>query len=208
MNATRPPQTEGNKVSRNKATCNIATQLACSYCKGNHIIYKCDKFKAIQPRKRFLFVKGNKLCYNCLKQNNNKGHNCSTYSCHRCYQKHHTLLHFDKPQSNHSDTKFHNKSETVPADVNSTSNAEADIYCTFKGKPRNHILLATAVVHVRDNCGRLIPCRALLDSAAQSHFVTESVVQRLRLKKSKRVSIRGINDRHYNTSGCFHTSKV
>jgi len=49
-----------------------------------------------------------------------------------------------------------------------------------KDKPRNQILLATVIVEVQNKFGQYLPCRALLDSASQSHFLTEKCVQLLR----------------------------
>jgi hypothetical protein len=73
--------------------------------------------------------------------------------------------------------------------------AEVNTYCSFKGKPRNHILLATAIAEIQNKSGQYIPCRALLDSASQSHFITERCVQLLRLTKTQtHASIKGINN--------------
>jgi hypothetical protein len=44
-------------------------------------------------------------------------------------------------------------------------------------------LLATAIVEVKNKAGQYIPCRALLDSASQSHCITERCVQRLKLSR-------------------------
>jgi len=56
-------------------------------------------------------------------------------------------------------------------------------------------LLATAIVEVRNKFGQYVPCRALLDSASQSHFITERCVQLLRLTKTKaQAAIQGISD--------------
>jgi len=72
-----------------------------------------------------------------------------------------------------------------PAEAKGNSNADVNTYCSFKGKPRNHILLAKAVVDVQKKSGQYVPCRALLDGASQSHFITERCVQRLRLQEPR-----------------------
>jgi hypothetical protein len=55
-------------------------------------------------------------------------------------------------------------------------------------------LLATAIVEVQDKFGQYIPRRALLDSASQSHFITERCV-RLRLTKTQtHAAIHGISN--------------
>jgi len=74
-------------------------------------------------------------------------------------------------------------------------NAEVNTYCSFKNKPRYHILLATAIVDVKNKSGQYVPCRALLDSGSPSHFITERCVQRLRLSRTQtHASIQGISN--------------
>jgi hypothetical protein len=65
-------------------------------------------------------------------------------------------------------------SNNLPADAQG-STAEVNTYCSFKQKPRNHILLTTAIVEFKNKVGQYVPCRALLDGSSQSHFITESV---------------------------------
>jgi len=60
-----------------------------------------------------------------------------------------------------------------PADAKGKPTAEVNTYYSIKGKPINHILLATAIVEVKNKSGEYVPCRALLDSASQSHFITD-----------------------------------
>jgi hypothetical protein len=74
-------------------------------------------------------------------------------------------------------------SQSAGAQGNSTT--EVNTYCSFKGKPRNHILMATAIVKIQSKSGQFVPCRALLDSASQSHFIIERCVQRLPLTRTQ-----------------------
>jgi hypothetical protein len=83
--------------------------------------------------------------------------------------------------------------------------AEVNTYCSFKGKPTNRVLLATAFVEVRSKFNQYIPCHVMLDSGSQMNFITEGCVQKLKLVKSKTpVVIQGINDVN-TTSQCFHS---
>jgi len=102
------------------------------------------------------------------------------------------LLHIDR-QAQPIDKRSTNNN--LPVDAKGNRTAEVNTYCSFKGKPRNHILLATAIVEVQNNSGQYIPCRALLDSASQSYFITERCVQCLRLSRTQtHASIQGINN--------------
>jgi len=68
---------------------------------------------------------------------------------------------------------------------NNSSQSGVTVCHTSKGRPPSQILLAITIVYVRDKCGKLVKCRALLDSASQGHFVTEHLVQQLNLRKYK-----------------------
>jgi len=66
--------------------------------------------------------------------------------------------------------------------------------------------LATAVVELRNKSGQYVPCRALLDSASQCHFITEKCVQRLILPKTQtRSSIQGVN---HSSAAATHSVSV
>lgn len=76
---------------------------------------------------------------------------------------------------------------------NNNSQSGVTVCHASKGRPSSQILLATAIVHVRDKYGQLVKCRALLDSASQGHFVTERF-QLLHLAKYREhVPFQGIN---------------
>jgi hypothetical protein len=91
----------------------------------------------------------------------------------------------NKQQNSHS-------RESTPEGISKTN---INMYCAFKGKPRTYVLLATAIVHEQNSFGQYVPCRALLNSASESHFVMDRLVQRLKLAKlKKRTFIQGISD--------------
>jgi hypothetical protein len=83
----------------------------------------------------------------------------------------------------------------LPATRNDSTTAEVSISCTWKGKPRNYNLIPTAIVEVKNESGQYIPCRALLDSASQSHFITEKCAQLLKLSTTQTpASVGGISN--------------
>ena len=73
---------------------------------------------------------------------------------------------------------------------------ENNITVTHSQNSKNHtVLLATAIIRVRDNFGDLHTCRALLDSGSQSNFVTCELAKKLDLKFLKsNIQIKGINN--------------
>jgi hypothetical protein len=187
---SRPSASTGHKVSKHSYS-NVATQVQCPLCNGSHRLFKCDRFIKMQPKQRFTQTKPLQLCFNCL-QAFTKDHTCSKQMCRHCHKKHHTLLHIVK-QSQPRNDKESSPNTNRSANAKGTTTAEVNTYCSFKGKPKNHILLATAIVEVRNKFVQYGPCRALLDSTSQSHFITARCVQRLRLSRTQtRASIQGI----------------
>jgi hypothetical protein len=193
--ATASPQAQqsaGSKVSK-PSYCNVATPSQCTLCNDAHKLFKCDKFLKLQPRQRYNHVKQQGLCFNCL-QTTVKGHTCSQQQCRICYKRHYSLLHIAKQhQVAIANRLATNNSSLSPAQ--GSTGAEVKTYYTLKGKPRNHILQGTAIIEVRDKTGQYIPCRALLDSGSDQHFITERCVKRLRLSRTQtHTSIQGINN--------------
>jgi hypothetical protein len=98
----------------------------------------------------------------------------------------------------HSSTNSHNAGSTANHNVTHVTNNSTDkaqTYSSFKTKLTNHVLLATAVVEVKNKYNQYVPCRVLLDSASQVNFITEQCVQRLKLARHQSAtSIQGINN--------------
>lgn len=65
----------------------------CHSCGAAHSIYACRQFLATtaQQRKDQVCQKG--LCHNCLRGNHATANCRSEHSCHKCGQRHHTLIH-------------------------------------------------------------------------------------------------------------------
>ncbi|XP_041451798.1 uncharacterized protein LOC121405242 [Drosophila obscura] len=64
---------------------------------------------------------------------------------------------------------------------------------TIAGIPNNYVLLATAIVLVRNRAGTLVPCRTILDSASQLNFITSRPAGHLQLNhRHSPISISGI----------------
>jgi len=91
-----------------------------------------------------------------------------------------------------------------PADSRGSSTAGVSTYSSVKGKTRNQILLTTDIVEVQKNSGQYVPCRALLDSASQSHFIKEICIKRLRLSRTQtHASIQGLSSVNTETYHSF-----
>ncbi|XP_067142348.1 uncharacterized protein [Centruroides vittatus] len=162
-------------------------QPACPICHGPHSVFKCSTFLGASVNERRDLVKKHELCYNCLKL----GHpatKCKAGHCKKCSHKHNTLIHQDGPHDSATTS-----SRVVEPEVMS--------HMSKQSSGHRQVLLSTAVIQVRNFQGELQPCRALLDSASQTSFITERCAQQLRLKrKPSNVTISGINSTGISTA--------
>ncbi|KOC58808.1 hypothetical protein WH47_00052 [Habropoda laboriosa] len=173
---TRSNQAYANPKLRNRGSTNMnvqtlahpAQQARCFMYKANHFTQYCQKLTNANIDQRVEMVRKAGLCNNCLRANHDIK-DCTAGSCKRCNGKHHTLLHMEQ--------------QPVRANVSALS-----------VKTENETLLSTAIVYIRDNRGKLQSCRVLLDSGAQSHFLTERFAKHLSLPQQKtNIPVVGIN---------------
>ncbi|XP_077298277.1 uncharacterized protein LOC143919698 [Arctopsyche grandis] len=139
---------------------------ACAFCRNNHFIGKCDKFKAKSSLERNEFVKSNNMCFKCL-NSSHKITNCkSNYNCLRCKQNHHTLLHQD-------DTFSSNNTGRKSINAHSTHFSQREI------------ILPTVQVDIITSNGTVVKGRTLLDSGSQVNYVTTSFAKKNNFKLEK-----------------------
>jgi len=175
------------------------SQGGCGFCdERGHGIYSCSRFANLSPSLRHKEVKKLALCFNCLK----KGHqtrSCSSSHCRTCGGKHHSLLHF----ATSSDSQAVGPASTSSAaSIPPSTTAHSATSLAAQGLQSGVVLLATAVVMVRNSVGSLVPCRALLDSGSQLHMVTSRFAQRLHLKKTRSSAVvTGLGDTSVSTDG-------
>lgn len=172
-----------NRVNNNYKHKPQINKQYCFHCNLDHMIYRCEQFRKLPINDRIDRVNALKLCANCLK-NNHDIKNCqSTMSCGVCMLRHHYLLHQDRhtsaaavPSTSHSALAAHSVSDAaVGVHVPHSVNGFADY----------NVVLGTARAHIADASGQYLDCRAVLDSGAQSSFITLSAAQRLGLRRKK-----------------------
>lgn len=216
--ASTSSESPSKKKSAHNTTVKSST-ASCGYCAEPHYIFQCEEFQALSLADRYKAQREKGLCANCLF----KGHptkDCrSKGSCRKCMERHHTLLHYDKKpndlnkrDSKHSDKyKTKNKSkdkqshlvnteEVIPSEESEASSsseeeeAENQVMIGLHSMPTNtEVLLATALVRVHSIHGQSAIVRALIDTGAETSFVSESLVQTLKLPRQKaRVKITGL----------------
>ncbi|XP_071582288.1 uncharacterized protein, partial [Temnothorax nylanderi] len=180
LNAAKPKPAAKASDSTRSAKTHVAKQGSkdsanpqCALCKGKHSLMTCSDFRSKSATDRKTVVETSQLCYNCL--GNHSVAKCqSAKNCFTCKARHHTMLH----------------EAYVPASPSAEVSA---LSAVRSADDRKAILLATARVTVANCHGDPHPVRVLIDQGSEVSIVAESLVQRLRLQRSRSaVSIFGI----------------
>lgn len=137
----------------------------CPLChKEGHYIRECSAFLKMKPQERIQSAKSKKLCLNCLGDHDGK---CgSRFTCRTCQAQHHTLLHLERP------------SKSLPA-------GSPEVTHNHLASKGDHVLLATALVRVRNIFGQHETLRALIDPGSQDSFITVAAANSLALQKTR-----------------------
>ncbi|XP_017469715.1 PREDICTED: uncharacterized protein LOC108361583 isoform X2 [Rhagoletis zephyria] len=197
-----------NTNSSRKSFISTNTSNGCVLCDTtDHSIYSCSRFNNLSPQLRLKEAKRLSLCINCLR----RGHQlraCAAGSCRSCGGKHHSSLHLDHansrgiineqqnpPLSSQSTPQHPHRSLTVVSPSVIDSSGAPNLNCDV-------VLLATAVVDVKNSAGTWVPCRALLDSGSQLHIITSRLAQQLQLRKTKSfAAVSGLGDSEFQSDG-------
>ncbi|XP_047106253.1 uncharacterized protein LOC124775465 [Schistocerca piceifrons] len=185
-NTTRDSQGNANNLNQTRHVrrahlANADAEESCNFCSESHTITKCKRFQALNVDERRAYVTKNKLCFLCIRS----GHfstKCRISPCKTCKGRHNILLH--KPAEPRNGQKSEPGGHSL---AHQATNGKANIHC--------NVLLATAVVNIKDSMGRQQVCRVLLDSASQLSFMSKGMAEKLKLKRSKHsFPVKGINN--------------
>ena len=169
---------ESKGVARGNKSFHASSSMNCVKCNRQHPLEKCTDFINLGLSQKFDLLRKHKICFNCLSGSHLKNNCTSTWRCRLCQFKHHSILHYEKKNP---DTENQQSTSTVAHATNQIKNQQ--------------VMLATAVVFIKDFGGKNHECRALLDIGSTENFICESLVQRLKLKRqSISLPIGGIND--------------
>jgi len=173
--------------SRQQAQTHLGTSSgSCPACKGVHQIYKCEQFKNMSVDERAAVVQSSSLCVNCLHHGHYIAQCKSKYVCKVCKKKHNSLLHFERKSTHGSSSEAANKSPDTGSDA---MRSLISNHCSL-----SQVLLKTALVTAKDQCGLTRTLRVLLDDGSQGSFITEMCAKSLGLQLQKTdVTIRGIS---------------
>lgn len=180
---------KGRKNISHSSTFISDSKVCCLHCGGNHMIFRCDQFRKLSSAQRVSRANILKLCHNCLKQFHKTNECKSEFKCFICKETHNTLLHVDSHTRLEPKTTLSlpcavrtEPSRSVSATSSDSAAANASSLHTYS---HSAVILATAVVHVKDRFNSYQPCRVLIDSGAQSNFISITCLQRLGLSTRK-----------------------
>lgn len=181
----------------------------CPMCQNLHSIYSCQSFLKLNPFERLNNAKRMRLCINCL----GEGHvtkDCRSNGCRTCAKPHHSFLHFQSnASSNNGQNSTNNVAQTSDyANSDNGQTSESPEQSTShhsslvaNSNSKRTTLLATAIIQVSDCHGNLHECRALLDNASQSNFISQRLYDILRLPKTKiKMLVSGIGDSNHSVN--------
>ena len=141
-----------------------ATRHACVYCDCvTHRTWECEKVTSLAERRRILQSK--RLCFNCTGPQHNASHCPSRASCVHCKQKHHSSI---------CDRK-----ERAGQPRNDTGVA---LTATQDGEKVCHPIV---LVNVNG-----VTCRALLDTGATVSYASGYLLDRLKLRPTRKLTRR------------------
>lgn len=186
-----------------KASNNETSDLSfCVFCKLKHKTTRCPTYNSkTVPQRRDLIIK-HRLCFNCLKPH--RSIVCkSTNRCLKCARKHHTTIHDNRSQDK-STTATVTKTDTPTASTSVTDNQNniQILHVSSKQDVRPlSVLLATANVLLISPAGESYHVRVLIDQGAELSLVSERLVQRLRLPRTRlSIPLVGIGGQKSNTT--------
>lgn len=195
----------------------------CGFCKSSeHNIAYCESFLKLNAFNRYEKIKSLGLCTNCLRKGHNN-RLCTSKLCNYCAKKHHSLLHFESKSSTDNKirssltgqvTQDNSRQEhvNVTNDMNDSGNhmfntqvsnlscsqniqnETSIVNCSTDECSNYYTLLSTAKICIYDSNNKPIVCKALLDSASQSSFMSTELFESLNLPYEEiNMPIIGIN---------------
>lgn len=165
---------------------------SCSFCSESHWSASCPQYTSKTVQQRALLVQKHKLCFNCLGPHRASACRITT-RCRKCAGKHHTTLHrgnSEYARSNNTSTTLaagkSNKQTTTKPDNTDNIKGPQVLHSAFGSELKTPlVLLATALVTVTSERGESSKARVLIDQGSEVSLITERLVQRLRLPRTR-----------------------
>ncbi|XP_072398266.1 uncharacterized protein [Diabrotica undecimpunctata] len=186
----------GNPKSKNFLSTNNSSNY--SLCKQKHLIY--TEFLKLETSLRHNEAKRLRLCINCLRSDHFTKE-CKSSGCRKCGKIHHTLLHFQGNSQKLIETSNQTSSSLPCSSPGTSEGSNALTARNISFEHNSTTLLSTVKIKVFDISGNEYEARALLDNGSESNFISQRLLNLLRLPTTKtHFSISGINQTNYIVS--------
>ncbi|XP_039306359.1 uncharacterized protein LOC120358020 [Solenopsis invicta] len=168
------------------------TVKSCSFCSENHWSASCPQYVSKTVQQRVVLVQKHNLCFNCLGPHRASACRITT-RCRKCAGKHHTTLHrsnLESTKSNSNSAKLAtgkpNEPTTTKPDNTETTTGSQVLHSALGNEVKTpYVLLATALVTITSEHGNSSHARILIDQGSEVSLITERLVQRLRLPRTR-----------------------
>ena len=172
-------------------------QVLCMKCEGNHPLFICNQFKAMDQEERLQLVKEKRSCINCLKSGHEVKDCRNPRVCgNGCNEKHSYLLHDALTQT------------PEPAEQSTTNGTTV---LSSGAKPKGKICLPCVDIIVSNGSDRFLT-KALLDSGSDRTYMKSTLADLMQLKgKTKQIdmeTLHGIRQIDIKEVNCAVSSLV
>ena len=178
------------EISRSSRHTNHVSQVVnkvnCRLCSmDTHNTHMCQEFKSKSVDERYNIVKEKRLCFNCLGSHSRD--RCPSKSrCRECNQKHHTLLHRNLEKPTSVNVVASDSASSMSQDSMFSKHTSHNVHVTSASTHlKNEVLIPTALIDVTGADGKLHKVRAMIDQGSQSSFVSQILLQKLKLPWKK-----------------------
>ena len=162
------------------------TETHCLLCKSTrHPFYACRVFQRLSHDAKLRKIKEEGLCINCFAKSHLARQCTAALMCTKCNGPHHSVFHLE-PKTSSTSSK---RTASPPLEEPSSNTCN---YTSMTDTPKT-VLLMTCQLTVMGPDGLETKARALIDHGSSTSFVSEHLVQHLRLpQKSSAIRIVGI----------------
>ncbi len=169
---TQPPQSSTERIKQ------------CLVCTKGHLTTECPMLKTLtDPGKEF---RNKKICIYCGLHKFVYKDPCRKrkfISCGTCQGSHATELH--KIHQQQESSSVHTFKKEIP--TTNPSDTAAFLSNNHSEQAASSVILPTAVIQIMDSNENWVSLRCLVDQCCQISYITEDVVQQLRLKKKAQI---------------------
>ena len=172
-------------IDKDNKACNSTKEKrpykpSCLFCKEDHYLDDCKPFIEKSIDERVQFVKDNKICFGCLKPGHLSKDCKRKRKCAVCKLTHPTALHKEQKEKDATDNSKEDKNSNEQLSVKVFSKKVDDDRTTK---------MSIVPIKVKSYDGSLIKTYAFMDNGSNASFLTNRLLDNLKLKNFSETSI-------------------